>query len=156
MKDGRLMKYKGFFGSAEFSFEDMVLFGKIECINDLVTYESVDINGLEAAFHEAVDDYIQTCKELGKEAEKPFSGTFNIRIGADAHKKAYIKSLDEGISLNELIKKSIESYTDGQKEVHMHIHTEIRQEAVGNFSAEKITMTSKPQTWKQQTIQAVH
>ena len=34
------LDYKGFIGSVNYSNEDQILFGKIEGINDLVTYES--------------------------------------------------------------------------------------------------------------------
>lgn len=61
-----ILKYKDFYGSIELSYEDKILHGKIECINDLVTYEAETINDLEAAFREAVDDYLDTCKSLGK------------------------------------------------------------------------------------------
>lgn len=130
MKDGKLMKYKGFFGSAEFSFEDRLLVGKIECINDLVNYEAVDIDGLELAFHEAVDDYIQTCEEIGKEPEKPFSGTFNVRVGTELHKKTTLAAMNNGVSLNDFVKSALELALTEKQEVHMHFH--------GDDSVEKL------------------
>ncbi|XTD39774.1 type II toxin-antitoxin system HicB family antitoxin [Citrobacter murliniae] len=78
-----MLKYKGYFGSVEFSLEDRVLHGKIQCVNDLVTYEAENLDGLQLAFEEAVDDYLDTCKALNKEPEKPMSGTFNVRIGSE-------------------------------------------------------------------------
>ncbi|EKN4037610.1 MULTISPECIES: type II toxin-antitoxin system HicB family antitoxin [Yersinia] len=116
-----MLKYKGFYGSIEFSIEDMVLYGKIECINDLVTYEAADLPGLKSAFEEAVDDYVETCAIVGKAPEKPMSGSFNIRIGEDLHKKAYLAAKDAGISLNEIVKNSIEEKLVGKKEFHFHI-----------------------------------
>ena len=155
MSKNKLMQYKSFYGSAEISLEDGVLFGKIECINDLVTYEADNPAELKAAFEEAVDDYIQTCAEIGKEPEKPFSGTFNVRVGPDIHKKAYLKSLNEGLSLNDLVKKSIESYLDDKKEVHMHLHTEASG-AIRTFSVEKHLDPSKQRQWRQNIQSAGH
>lgn len=63
------MQYKGFCGSADVSLEDGVLYGKIEYINDLVTYEAVTISELKTAFHAAVDDYLETCEMIGKVPE---------------------------------------------------------------------------------------
>ena len=40
------------------------------------------------AFEEAVDDYLELCKEEGKEPEKPFKASFNVRTGTDLHRKA--------------------------------------------------------------------
>ena len=62
-----LKKYKGFSGSVEVSIDDSCLHGKVECINDLVTYESQTVDGLQQEFEAAIDDYIQTCKELGRD-----------------------------------------------------------------------------------------
>lgn len=47
-----LMKYKGYYGSSSISFEDGVMHGKLECINDLVTYEGATVAELRAAFEE--------------------------------------------------------------------------------------------------------
>ena len=111
----RLLKYKSYFGSIECSIEDEILFGKIECINDLVTYEGETVNDIKLAFEEAVDDYLETCSTLGREPEKPMSGTFNIRIGEDLHKKAYIHAKSEGISLNDFIRAAVSEKLTAKK-----------------------------------------
>ncbi len=61
-----LLEYKGFYGSVEFSAADRVFFGKLEFINDLVNYEAEVVKDIEKAFHEAVENYLETCKEIGK------------------------------------------------------------------------------------------
>jgi len=53
------LTYKGFIGSVHFSTNDRVFFGKIEGINDLVTFEGTTINELENAFHFVVDEHIR-------------------------------------------------------------------------------------------------
>ena len=52
------LNYKGFIGSVAFSEEDKVFFGKIEGIEGLVNYEGTNVQELETAFHEAVNDYL--------------------------------------------------------------------------------------------------
>ena len=116
------MKYKGFFGSVEFSIEDKVLHGKIECINDLITYEATSADDIEEAFHEAVEDYIETCELVGKEPEKPMAGTFNVRIGPELHKAAYLAAKDTSVSLNDYVKSAISEKLETRQEVHMHVH----------------------------------
>lgn len=61
--------YKGYTGSVEYSDEDGCFYGEIDGISDLVTYESKDHAGLEAAFQSMVDDYIESCQIVGKEPE---------------------------------------------------------------------------------------
>jgi predicted HicB family RNase H-like nuclease len=63
--------YKGFMGSIEISIEDDCLHGKLLFTNDLVTYEARTPNQLQAEFESAVEDYLATCKEIGRSPEKP-------------------------------------------------------------------------------------
>lgn len=58
------MTYKGFRTIVKYSKEDKVYYGKIEDVSDLVNYESENYEGLERAFHEAVDDYLVFCEEV--------------------------------------------------------------------------------------------
>lgn len=64
-----ILEYKGYHTTIEFDTETMKLRGKIEGINDLVNFESVEPKNIEAEFHAAVDDYIEFCNEIGKEPE---------------------------------------------------------------------------------------
>jgi predicted HicB family RNase H-like nuclease len=44
------------------------------------------------------------CAEEGTEAEKPFKGTFNIRLDPDLHKQLVVNALDKGMTLNAYVK----------------------------------------------------
>ena len=66
MKD--ILQYKGFIGSVHFNADDEVFFGKIEGIDDLVSFEGCSVAEIKEAFVEAVDDYITLCEENAKEA----------------------------------------------------------------------------------------
>ncbi|MFM5364050.1 type II toxin-antitoxin system HicB family antitoxin [Aeromonas veronii] len=125
MSNNKLMNYKGFYGSIDHDLDEGVLFGKIECINDLITYEAESVRDLQAAFRDAVDDYIETCKAIGKSPEKPMSGSFNIRIGQDLHKKVFIAATSDGKSINDYIKSALEQCTSqmNNRQIHMHFHT---------------------------------
>lgn len=103
-----ILLYKEYWASVSYSNEDNVFFGKIEGINDLINFEGQSVDELKASFIEAVDDYIETCKEIGKEPLKPYKGTFNIRISPELHKVLASKAVEEGISLNSLIEKTLE------------------------------------------------
>lgn len=102
------MTYKGYIGSVKYSEEDEVFHGKIEGISDLIMYEGQSVTELKAAFHEAVDDYLETCKEMGREPQKSYKGSFNVRVPFDLHRKAVEKAIRLGISLNQLVQKALE------------------------------------------------
>ena len=106
MKD--LLTYKDFVGSVHFSAEDEIFFGKIEGIDDLVTFEGDNVADLKNSFKEAVDDYVALCKEQNKSPEKSFKGSFNVRLNPGLHKKAYRIALTEGKTLNQFILQAVE------------------------------------------------
>lgn len=104
-----LLKYKGYIGDIQASIEDDVLYGKLQYISALVTYEGKTVDELNRAFQQAVDDYLQTCKDQGCQPEIPCKGSFNVRIGHDLHIAAMLKAKQMNISLNDLVKQSIQS-----------------------------------------------
>ena len=55
------LKYKNFTGTVNFINEDKIFFGKIEGINDLITFEGNSETEFTKAFEEAVDDYLEIC-----------------------------------------------------------------------------------------------
>jgi predicted HicB family RNase H-like nuclease len=54
----------------------------------------------QATFEVLVDDYIETCRAVGKAPAKPFRGTFNVRIGPELHRQAALAAADAGETLN--------------------------------------------------------
>jgi predicted HicB family RNase H-like nuclease len=101
-----MMEYKGFNGTVEYSAKDNCLFGKIAFIRDLVSYEGDNMPLLEKHFKAAVDDYVETCKQLGKEPNKPFKGMFNVHITPELHRDAVIYAQEK--SLNAFVMEAIQ------------------------------------------------
>ena len=116
MKD--LMKYKEFLGSVHFNSEDEVFYGKIEEIDDLISFEGKTVPELKKSFNRAVDDYVVLCNENNKELYKSYKGSFNIRIPPELHRKAVRKSILEGLSLNQFVQKAIEKEIEQKKIIH--------------------------------------
>ncbi|MGA2185677.1 MAG: type II toxin-antitoxin system HicB family antitoxin [Bryobacteraceae bacterium] len=104
------MEHKGYIGSVGYSDEDEVFHGKLEGIRDLVTYEGTDVRSLKKAFREAVDDYLATCERLSKEPDTPFKGSFNVRVGAELHKRAAVYAAEHGKKLNAVITEALEHH----------------------------------------------
>ena len=61
----------------------------------------------ETEFHQAVDDYLAFCKDLGKEPNKPYKGLFNVRISPELHRKAAIAASLHGETLNAFVTNAI-------------------------------------------------
>ena len=103
-----ILRYKDFIGSVHFSAEDECFFGKIEGVDDLVTFEGRDVDALKRSFREAVEDYARLCRKAGKPLQKSYKGSFNVRMTAELHQKAAQKSALLGISLNQLVQRAVE------------------------------------------------
>ena len=106
MKD--FLIYKEYIGSVHFNADDEVFFGKIEGIDDLVSFEGMSVIELKKSFEEAVEDYIQLCRDNNKKNEKSYKGSFNVRIPSEIHKKARRLAIMKGISLNQFVQHAVE------------------------------------------------
>jgi predicted HicB family RNase H-like nuclease len=95
------MTYKGYSARVEFDDKDEIFFGRIAGIRDGVTFHADTVDGLKAAFREAVDDYLETCAKIGKNPQKPFSGNLMLRISPATHQKVAIAAEVAGKSLNQ-------------------------------------------------------
>lgn len=146
-----VFKHRGQIGSMEIDPEDCCLHGKLLHINDLVTYESESVQGLRKEFEAAVDDYLETCAELGQEPNKPFKGSFNVRCGEDLHRALTLRATSEGLGLNEACIKAFKLYVGDEKSpfvahVHNHNHTHMHYQTGGRFDFDKAM--DQPGKWE--------
>jgi predicted HicB family RNase H-like nuclease len=111
------LKYKEYLATVEYSTEDEVFYGKLFGINDLVTFEGASVKEIKTAFEEAVDDYIETCKEVNKKPEKSFKGSFNVRVPSELHKDAAFIAVQNNVSLNDFVKGAIQYAIKHKQEV---------------------------------------
>lgn len=66
---GYFAPYRGYTGTIEWISDDGCYYGKIKNTKDLVNYEAKNFAGLMIEFKNAVDDYLDFCKSVGKEVE---------------------------------------------------------------------------------------
>ncbi len=118
------MQYNGYTGSVEFSFEDGCLYGRLLFIDDLITYEGETLPQLESSFHEAVERYVADCLETGRPANKPYSGTFNVRIGPELHRQAAQAAYKAGVKLNEFVTNAVRQAVEILGSIHVNHHHE--------------------------------
>lgn len=140
--------YRSYTGTIEVSIEDDCLHGRILFIDDIITYEGNEVPAIKISFEKAVDRYLVYCKETGKPANKPYSGTFNVRVGQDLHRKAVEIAYHDGITLNEFVTQSIKTAT-GQKGIVRveHIHNHITTIVESQAPATVFAPTEEPETW---------
>ena len=110
-----ILKHKDFIGSVQFSSADDIFYGKITGIDDLVSFEGESVKELKSAFVEAVEEYIELCRSLGKDPFKSYKGTLNVRIGPELHKQAAEQATLQGLTLNKYIQNAIAREVNEEK-----------------------------------------
>jgi predicted HicB family RNase H-like nuclease len=103
----KYLEYKDYTGSIEYSKEDDLLYGKVLGIQGLISYEGKTGKELEHDFKTAVDTYLSDCKADGVTPEKPFKGSFNVRVSPKLHQTAALLAMEDKMSLNNFVAESI-------------------------------------------------
>ena len=107
------LTYKGYSAQVEFDAEDEIFTGRVFGLNDVVGFHADDVPGLKAAFREAVDDYLETCKRLGKKPDKAWSGNVMFRVPKDLHARIAAAAAMQGKSLNQWGEETLEKAVSG-------------------------------------------
>jgi len=97
------MSCKGYTAKIEFDPDDNILFGNVIGIRDTVGFHGESVAELKAAFHEAVDFYIESCAAAGREPNKPFSGKFVVRVDTSLHGEIAAAAVSSGKSINKWV-----------------------------------------------------
>jgi len=106
-----IMRYRGYWAEIKYSDEDECFCGHVEGLkNTVIFFEGNTVKELKKDFKDAIDFYLNNCKTAGEEPEKQCKGSLNVRLGPELHIKAKMKSIEEHISLNELIKNAVAAY----------------------------------------------
>ena len=105
-----VMEYKGYYSSPRYSSDDNVFWGKLEGISDSISFEGTTVDELQAAFVEAVEDYLDTCKRNDLTPKTPFHGRFEISIEPEMHKRIVIFAADRDVSLSQAIETALKGY----------------------------------------------
>ena len=109
---GKLMEYKGYHAIVEYSDEDEAFIGRVFGLADVILFDGESIAELKSSFHDAVDDYLSLCEEIGKKPEREFKGSFNVRLSPELHKAAALKAEEDKLTLNQFVANAVRSYIE--------------------------------------------
>ena len=105
-----MLEYKGYIGEVVYDDEAEVLHARV--INSgpypIANAEATDAEGIKREFRISIDVYLASCKELGIEPVRPFSGNLRLRLGSELHQQAAVAAMRERVSLNAWIKQAVE------------------------------------------------
>jgi predicted HicB family RNase H-like nuclease len=107
-----MLTYKGYVGKVEFDEEAEIFHGKVINIRDKITFCAECAKDLKKEFEKSVNIYLETCKERGREPEKPYSGKFVLRLPPEEHRKVSLAAQHANKSLNAWIDDHIVESAD--------------------------------------------
>lgn len=144
------LSYKGFTGSLDASIDDECLVGEVLFIDDIITYEGETVAEIKQAFESAVDRYLDYCTRNNKNPCKPYSGSFNVRLGPELHRQATIKSHAIGISLNEfMIRAATDSINGASIEAANTMWSLMTSSTTSQQKTMSLNSTAKiPENWR--------
>jgi predicted HicB family RNase H-like nuclease len=102
-----VMTYKGYAARIEFDPDDRIFVGHVAGLRDIVGFHGASVDELEQAFRQSVDDYLQACKALGQEPDRPFSGRLMFRVDPKVHAEVTAAAQVSGLSLNQWAERAL-------------------------------------------------
>lgn len=110
-----LLEYKGYHAEIEYDTEDEIFTGSVFGIKDSLSFHGTSVNELKEMFAQSIDNYLDFCKQIGKEPDKEFKGSFNVRINPILHRDLALKAFKNKRSLNKEVEIAISIYLDEPK-----------------------------------------
>lgn len=98
-----MIDYNGYVGTIEIDTDNDNLWGRVLNIADAIFYEGDTIAELRQSMHDALDNYLSHCEEIGKDPAKPFSGKIALRVDPLDHAKIAALAESCGVSMNQYI-----------------------------------------------------
>lgn len=102
-----MLEYKGYHASIEYDANDNIFVGEVFGITDSLNFHGTSIVELKEMFKQCIDNYLDLCKKIGKNPDKEFKGTFNVRIPPEMHKKAALEAAKQKMTLNQYVVRAI-------------------------------------------------
>ncbi len=107
------MKYRGFTANILYDEQDRIFFGHLYGTYDNVHFEGSSIDELESAFQEAVDDYLDYCKEMNRSPRRPpiqmpiDKITIAVAVSPQINKRAEEVAQERGVSLDVVVEDAL-------------------------------------------------
>ncbi len=70
-----MMKYKDYWGEVTFDDEAKIFHGEVIGLKDVITFQGKNVDEIEQAFKDSIDDYLTCCQERGEQPENFLSNS---------------------------------------------------------------------------------
>lgn len=109
-----MIEYKGYIGIVEFDPEIDSFHGTVINSNDVITFYGTSVAELQQEMRKSVDEYLDFCREQGKEPEEPFSGKLVIRTSPELHRRVALEAARHHVSMDTYIRNVLEKAVTAQ------------------------------------------
>lgn len=105
------MTYDGYVATIDLDEEASLFHGEVINTRDVLTFQGRTLDELRTAFADTIADYVEWCRERGKEPQRPYSGNFTVRISPELHRRVAIAAARSGKSVNTFVAETLERST---------------------------------------------
>ena len=120
---------KGYTADISYEPEDKIYVGEVRCISDSLNFHGRSILEVNAMFHQSIENYLDLCKQIGKDPERAADYELACRIytcisdntdcttepeAVEALREAVLKSGKAGTSAFELLCDRIEELLENK------------------------------------------
>jgi predicted HicB family RNase H-like nuclease len=102
------MTCDGYVASIELDEEVGLFHGEVINTRDVLTFQGGTLDELRTAFRDTIADYLEWCRERGKEPDRPYSGNFTVRLPPDLHRRVAVEAARRGKSVNAFVADALE------------------------------------------------
>jgi predicted HicB family RNase H-like nuclease len=102
------MTHDGYLASVELDEAAGLFHGEVINTRDVLTFRGRTLDELKAAFADTIADYVEWCRERGKEPERPYSGNFTVRVSPELHRRIAAAAAREGKTVDAFIAATLD------------------------------------------------
>lgn len=98
-----MLEYRGYHAAISYDADDELFIGEVFGIVDSLSFHGSSIDELKQKFADCIENYLDVCKQIGKEPEREFKGSFNVRIPSELHRQIAMLAAQQKITLNQYV-----------------------------------------------------
>ena len=102
------MHHEGYVATIELDEDAGLFHGEVINTRDALTFQGQTLDELRTAFADTIADYVEWCRERGKEPERPYSGNFMLRVSPELHRRIATAAARSGKSINGYVAETLE------------------------------------------------
>ena len=103
-----MLSYKGLSAHIELDPDDNIFFGRVLGVQDIIGFHGETVKELTSDFHNAINHYLDDCKQRGEKPNKPYSGKLTLRIPPETHADIAVAAAQTGKSINKWVSEALE------------------------------------------------